>query len=104
MSEEMNNMFEEEETMTVTLTYDDGTEDECFVLDIFTIEELGDQEYIALLPVSAAESDEEESEIFIYRYSEGEGDDIDLEAIEDEDEMKVVEIGFQALLEQDDEE
>ena len=33
MSEEMNSIIgEEEESMTVTLTYDDGTEEECIVI------------------------------------------------------------------------
>ena len=48
MSQE-NEIFEEEEINTITLTYEDGTEDECIIMDIFSVEELGEQEYIALI-------------------------------------------------------
>lgn len=111
MSEEMNNiMGEEEESMTVTLTYDDGTEEECIVMDIFTVEELGEQEYIALLSIPEGLEDSEEDEVeadvevMIYRYEELEGDDINLEAIEDENEIAIVQAAFEALLEEAEEE
>ena len=111
MSEEMNNiMGEEEESMTVTLTYDDGTEEECIVMDIFTEEELGEQEYIALLSIPEGLEDSEEDEVeadvevMIYRYEELEGDDINLEAIEDENEIAIVQAAFEALLEEAEEE
>lgn len=111
MSEEMNNiMGEEEESMTVTLTYDDGTEEECIVMDIFTVEELGEQEYIALLSIPEGLEDSEEDEVeadvevMIYRYEELEGDDINLEAIEDENEIAIVQAAFEALLEDAEEE
>lgn len=107
----MNNiMGEEEESMTVTLTYDDGTEEECIVMDIFTVEELGEQEYIALLSIPEGLEDSEEDEVeadvevMIYRYEELEGDDINLEAIEDENEIAIVQAAFEALLEDAEEE
>lgn len=110
MSEEMNYTIgeNEEEAMTVTLTYDDGTEEECIVMDIFTVEELGEQEYIALLSIpediEESEEDEIESEVMIYRYQELEGDDISLDAIEDENEIQIVQAAFEALLEDEEEE
>lgn len=110
MSEEMNIMNDDDEAMTVTLTYDDGTEEECIVMDIFTIEELGEQEYIALLSIpegiedAVEENDEVESEILLYRYEELEDDDISLEAIEDEDESQIVQAAFESLLEEEAEE
>lgn len=110
MSEEMNNIMGEEESMTVTLTYDDGTEEECIVMDIFTVEELGEQEYIALLSIPEGIEDSEEDEVeadvevMIYRYEELEGDDINLEAIEDENEIAIVQAAFEALLEEAEEE
>lgn len=111
MSEEMNNITnEEEEAMTVTLTYEDGTEEECIVIDIFTIEELGEQEYVALLSVPEGieeeidENDEIESEILLYRYTELEDDEISLETIEDEDELQIVQVAFESLLEEEAEE
>ncbi|MBQ1393506.1 MAG: DUF1292 domain-containing protein [Lachnospiraceae bacterium] len=111
MSEKMNNITnEEEEAMTVTLTYEDGTEEECIVIDIFTIEELGEQEYVALLSVPEGieeeidENDEIESEILLYRYTELEDDEISLETIEDEDELQIVQVAFESLLEEEAEE
>ena len=56
---------EEEQEMTVTLTLDDDTEVECVVLTIFNA---GEHEYIALLPMEGADS--EEGEVYLYRYSE----------------------------------
>ena len=53
MADEKN--LNEEEEMTVTLTLDDDSEIECVVLNIFSA---GDREYIALLPMEGAESEE----------------------------------------------
>lgn len=106
MSKEIN--MHDEEEMTVTLTFDDGTEEECIVLDIFTVEELGDQEYIALLSlpenVEKAEEDEVEGEILLYRYEELEGEEISLDSIDDEKEAEMVERAYQNLLEEEEEE
>ena len=46
---------EEEQEMTVTLTLDDDTEVECVVLTVFNA---GEHEYIALLPMEGADSEE----------------------------------------------
>ena len=105
MSQE--NEIIEDEAMTVTLTYEDGTEDECIVMDIFSVEELGEQEYIALLaiPEGIEEAEEElEGEIILYRYEELENDEINLEAIEDDAEAQIVQQAFEALLEEEAEE
>ena len=108
MSQE--NEIIEDEAMTITLTYEDGTEDECIVMDIFSVEELGEQEYIALLaiPEGIEEAEEElEGEIILYRYEELENDEINLEAIEDDAEAQIVQIvqqAFEALLEEEAEE
>ena len=102
MSQE--NEIIEDEAMTITLTYEDGTEDECIVMDIFSVEELGEQEYIALLavPEGIEESEEElEGEIILYRYEELENDEINLEAIEDDAEAQIVQQAFEALLEEE---
>lgn len=106
MSQE-NEIFEEDEAMTVTLTYEDGTEDECIVMNIFSVEELGEQEYIALLSVpEGIEEDDEnvEGEIILYRYEELENDELNLEAIEDDTEAQIVQQVFEALLEEESEE
>lgn len=98
----------EVELESITLTMEDGTEEECLILEIFSIEELGDQEYIALLsiPEGLEESEEEEleTEINLYRYTELEDDEINLDTIDDPEEAEIVEAAFQALMDTEDEE
>lgn len=100
-------MSTEKEVESITLTLEDGTEEECLILEIFTIEELGDQEYIALLsiPEGLEESEEEEleTEISLYRYTELEDEEISLDMIDDPEEAEIVEAAFQALMEAEDE-
>lgn len=88
----------EEEQGMVTLTLDDGTEMECIVLTIFPV---NGNEYIALLPVEEAESDEE-GEVFLYRFKQLENEEIELLNIEDDDEYEAVADAFDQFL--DDEE
>lgn len=83
-----------EDETTVTLTLDDGKELECVVLTIFPA---GGKEYIALLPMEEAESDEE-GEVFLYRYSEDENGDPNLENIESDEEYEIVADAFDELL------
>lgn len=84
---------EEEQKMTVTLTLDDDTEVECVVLTIFNA---GEHEYIALLPMEGADS--EEGEVYLYRYSETEDGTPNLDNIEDDDEYEIVAEAFDELL------
>ena len=87
------NLNEEEQEMTVTLTLDDDTEVECVVLTIFNA---GEHEYIALLPMEGADS--EEGEVYLYRYSETEDGTPNLDNIEDDDEYEIVADAFDELL------
>ena len=87
------NLNEEEQEMTVTLTLDDDTEVECVVLTIFNA---GEREYIALLPVEGADS--EEGEVYLYRYSETEDGTPILDNIEDDDEYEIVADAFDEML------
>ena len=86
---------EEEQEMTVTLTLDDDTEVECVVLTGFNA---GEHEYIALLPMEGADS--EEGEVYLYRYSEDENGQPNLENIEDDDEYEIVADAFDELLDE----
>lgn len=86
-------LMEEEQEMTVTLTLDDDTEVECVVLTIFSA---GGREYIALLPMEGADS--EDGEVYLYRYSETEDGTPDLENIEDDEEYEIVADAFDELL------
>ena len=85
--------MEEAEEMTVTLTLDDGTEQECVVLTIF---EAGGRDYIALLPLDGQE--DEDGEVYLYRYSEDEDGQPNLENIEDDDEFEMVSDAFDEML------
>ncbi|BCN29718.1 DUF1292 domain-containing protein [Anaeromicropila herbilytica] len=82
----------EGEHTTVTLTLDDGSEVECAVLTILTV---GDNQYIALLPM---DSEEEESEVYLYRYNELEDDEIELLNIEEDEEYEAVSEAFDEYL------
>ena len=84
---------EDEQEMTVTLTLDDDTEVECVVLTVFNA---GEHEYIALLPMEGADS--EEGEVYLYRYSETEDGTPNLDNIEDDDEYEIVAEAFDELL------
>lgn len=87
------NLNEEDQEMTVTLTLDDDSEIECVVLTIFTA---GEREYIALLPMEGADS--EEGEVYLYRYSETEDGTPVLDNIEDDDEYEIVADAFDEML------
>ena len=95
MAENINNQnLEDDEPMYVTLDLDDGTQLECEVLTIFDV---GEQDYIALLP--NPESDDSE-EVYIYRYSEDEEGNPSLDNIEDDDEYEAVADRFDELLDE----
>ena len=93
-----NNMNQQnDEDMFVTLDLDDGSQIECEILTIFDVNE---QDYIALLPLPADESDEENDEVFIYRYFEDEEGNPSLENIEDDDEYEAAADAFDEWLDE----
>lgn len=81
----------------VTLDLDDGSQVECEILTIFTVNE---QDYIALLPLDDAGEPNEEGEVYIYRYSEDEEGNPSLENIQDDDEYEAVSDRFDELLDE----
>ncbi|RKJ06672.1 DUF1292 domain-containing protein [bacterium D16-54] len=85
----------EQEEVTVTLTLDDGSQLECVVLTIF---DAGEREYIALLPMESAET--EEGEVYLYRYTEDADGNPNLENIEDDEEYDMVADAFDELLDE----
>lgn len=95
MSKQEENFVHEgvENEMTVTLTLDDGSELECIVLTIFPV---GEQQYIALLPIT--EEEEEESEVFLYRFLENADGELDLQNIETDEEYEAVTEAFDEFL------
>lgn len=81
----------------VTLDLDDGSQVECEILTIFTV---GEQDYIALLPLDESGEANEEGEVFIYRYSEDEEGNPTLDNIQDDDEYEAVSDRFDELLDE----
>jgi uncharacterized protein YrzB (UPF0473 family) len=77
---------------SITLSLDDGTELNCVVIDIFSVD---NKDYIALQP---EEGEEEDDNVFLYRYiQEGDGEP-QLLNIEDDEEFEAVADAFEELL------
>lgn len=87
MSDELLN---NEENDTVTLTLDDDTE---IVCDVITIFPCGGKEYIALLPQDAGE----EGEVYLYEFQETDGEP-NLINIESDEEFEAVSDAFDEWL------
>lgn len=68
---------------TVTLSLDNGKEEDFAVIEQFKID---DDEYIALLPVD--EDSELGEDILLFKYFEGENNSFTIEIIEDDDEFE----------------
>ena len=84
------------EEVTVTLTLDNDEELECAVLTIYSV---GEQEYIALLPLDE-NGENEEGDVFIYRYTETEDGEPTLDNIEDDDEYEAAADAFDEWLDE----
>lgn len=93
-----NNTNNEDDDILVTLELDDGTQAECEILTIFTV---GEQDYIALLPLDEKGEPNEDGEVFIYRYFEDEEGNPSLDNIQDDDEYEAVSDRFDELLDEE---
>ncbi len=94
----INNPNNEDTDILVTLDLDDGTQAECEILTIFTVDE---QDYIALLPLDENGEPNEDGEVFIYRYFEDEDGNPTLDNIQDDDEYEAVADKFDELLDEE---
>ena len=86
----MNNELQMEEDI-ITLTLDDDTNLQCYVIGIFPA---GEYEYIALDPID----NDDYQEALVYRYSETEDGEMVLDNIEDDEEYEIVADAFDELL------
>lgn len=93
MSDLENQNLENDESATVTLELDDGTSVECAVLTIFPV---GENDYIALLPLEGEAA--EEGEVYLYKYMESPEGEPSLDNILDDDEYEAVADAFDELL------
>jgi uncharacterized protein YrzB (UPF0473 family) len=82
----------EHEQDSITLSLDDGTELNCIVLEIFTVD---NKDYIALQP---EEGEAEEDNVFLYRFIQEGDDEPQLLNIDDDDEFEAVADAFEELL------
>lgn len=87
----------EDTDILVTLDLDDGSQVECEILTIFTV---GEQDYIALLPLDDKGEANEDGEVYIYRYEEDEEGNPILDNIQDDDEYEAVSDRFDELLDE----
>ena len=88
---------EEMDDIRVTLDLDDG-EVECRILTIF---DMGDQDYIALMPLDEKGNDNANGDVYIYRYFEDEKGLPSVEFIEDTEEYEAVADRFDELLDEE---
>lgn len=80
---------ENEGTVVITLTDEDGNDVEAQILAVIEIEELG-KEYAAVLPMEIQEEESEEMEALIFVYSEDRDGNPVFESIDDEEEHEIV--------------
>jgi uncharacterized protein YrzB (UPF0473 family) len=86
-----------EEEMTVELELNDGQKVTCSIVTIFTV---GDQDYIALLPLDE-NKENHDGDVWIYGYEENPDDETaepKLRFISDEEEYEAAADGFEAFL------
>lgn len=86
--------YDEENDVVVTLTLDNGSEVECEILTIYTVDK---QDYIALLPAEG--SGFEEGEALLYRYYE-ENEVPRIENIPSEEEYEIAADAFDEWLDE----
>ncbi len=88
---------ENDDDVVVTINMDDGSEVTCEILTIFDV---GDQDYIALLPYEEDGKEVEGDTVYIYRYHEDENGEPTLENIQSDEEYEAVEERFDELLDE----
>ena len=81
------------DTATVTLSLDDGTEEECLVLTVY---EAAGRQYVALLPLSET-GEEDCGEVYLYRFDDS-GEEPELDNIVDDAEYEAASAGFEEWL------
>lgn len=85
----------EEEVDVITLTFDNGEEQECEIMGVFDYD---GQDYIAMLPL------DDTDDVYIYGYNEISEEEYDLFDIEDDKLFKKVVAEFEKIMEEDAEE
>ena len=87
----------EDDDVVVIVSMDDGTDVTCEILTIFDV---GDQDYIVLLPLDDKGEPSEDGEVYIYRYMEDETGAPSLDNIASDEEYEAVAKRFDDLQEE----
>lgn len=95
--EEVFPVDENDTDVMVTVELDNGEEMNCEILTIFDI---GDQNYIVLLPVDEHDNPLNDTQVFIYRYFEDENGAPYLDNIQSDDEYEAVAKRFDEIQDQ----
>lgn len=85
----------ENESIVITLEFEDGETVECEALGLFEYDEFPGKTYIAL-----ASTNEEDDDVFIYEYKEVGEEEFELADIEDDDEFDKVAAELERLIEE----
>ena len=93
MSDNENEVFEDDDIEVITLEFDDGEAEDFEVIGVFEHE---GQDYIALGPLAEAEMDY----VYLYKYIEDENEDsFVVESIDSDELFEAVAATFESLLE-----
>lgn len=95
--EEIFPVDENDDDVVVTVQMDDGSDVTCEILTIFDV---GDQDYIALLPIEENGKAADPNLVYIYRYFEDENGTPSLDNIQSDEEYNAVEERFDELLDE----
>ncbi len=88
----------EDDDVVVTLSLDDGSEVTCEIITIF---DLGDRDYIVLIPLDDKGEPNEAGDVYIYRYMEDETGAPSLDNIESDEEYDAVSKRFDEVMSED---
>ena len=93
---------DEEETVYITLTTEDGVSFDTEIIAAIEIEEL-EKEYVAAIPVQPNQ-DFEEGEALLLIYSEDADGNPEFTPVEDDEELELVSAAFEQFFEEEDDE
>ena len=99
MAKEQNQNLNEDtmDDVIVTLNFDEGDQ-ECRILTIF---DMGEQDYIVLLPLDEKGNENAAGEVYLYRYFEDEEGLPSIENIENDEEYEAAADRFDELLDEE---
>ncbi len=80
---------------TMTLDLEDGSKIECYVLNVFPVNDI---QYIALLPMNEDGSVDEDAQVYLYRFQDLGDGEVELGQILEDEEFELVSDYFDEIL------